>query len=134
MKEKELPLVALRAFAVAARTDSLTSAAEELGVTHGAVSKQVRSLESWLGQQVFTREGRSLVLTPYGKVLAEQLGQSFRDIDTACQYVKRQRSKVVLTVEAPSTFAMYFLMPRLRRFEIRNPNLAVWISTRIPIG
>ena len=131
MKEKELPLVALRAFAVAARTDSLTSAAEELGVTHGAVSKQVRSLESWLGQQVFTREGRSLVLTPYGKVLAEQLGQSFRDIDTACQYVKRQRSKVVLTVEAPSTFAMYFLMPRLRRFEIRNPNLAVWISTRM---
>jgi LysR family transcriptional regulator, glycine cleavage system transcriptional activator len=131
LKERELPLIALRAFAVAARSDSLNSAAEELGVTHGAVSKQVRSLEDWLGQQVFTREGRRLALTPYGKVLAEQLGQSFRDIDAACQYVRRHRSKAVLAVEAPSTFAMYFLMPRLKRFESRYPNLAVWISTRM---
>ena len=131
MKERELPLVALRAFAVAARTDSLSSAAEQLGVTHGAVSKQVRSLEDWLGQQVFTREGRGLVLTPYGKILAEQLSRSFRDIDAACQYVRRHRSKSVLAVEAPSTFAMYFLMPRLKRFENRYPDLAVWISTRM---
>lgn len=131
MKERELPLIALRAFAVAARSDSLNSAAEELGVTHGAVSKQVRALEDWLGQQVFTREGRRAVLTPYGKVLAEQLSQSFRDIDAACQYVRRHRSKAVLAVEAPSTFAMYFLMPRLKRFEKKHPDLSVWISTRM---
>src|SRR6201996_5562513 len=131
LKERELPLVALRAFAVAARTDSLSSAAEQLGVTHGAVSKQVRSLEDWLGQQVFTRDGRGLSLTPYGKVLAEQLGRSLRDIDAACQYVKRHRSRSVLAVEAPSTFAMYFLMPRLKRFERKYPDLGVWISTRM---
>jgi DNA-binding transcriptional LysR family regulator len=131
LKERELPLVALRAFAVAARTDSLSAAAEELGVTHGAVSKQVRSLEGWLGQQVFTRQGRGLALTPFGRVLAEQLGRSFRDIDAACQYVRRRRSKAVLAVEAPSTFAMYFLMPRLKRFENLYPDLAVWISTRM---
>lgn len=131
MKERDLPLIALRAFAVAARSDSLKAAADELGVTHGAVSKQVRSLEDWLGQQVFTREGRRVVLTPYGKVLAEQLGQSLRDIDAACQYVRRHRSKAVLAVEAPSTFAMYFLMPRLKRFEKKHPDLAVWISTRM---
>jgi LysR family glycine cleavage system transcriptional activator len=130
-KERDLPLIALRAFAVAARTNSLNSAAEELGVTHGAVSKQVRSLESWLGQHVFSREGRGLTLTPYGKVLAEQLGQSFRDIGSACEYVKRQRSKMVLAIEAPSTFAMYFLLPRLRRFEASHPNLSAWISTRM---
>lgn len=131
MKERELPLVALRAFAVAARSDSLSAAADELGVTHGAVSKQVRALEDWLGQQVFTRDGRALALTPYGKVLAERLGQSFRDIDAACQYVRRHRSKAVLAIEAPSTFAMYFLMPRLKRFEVAHPNLSVWISTRM---
>jgi LysR family transcriptional regulator, glycine cleavage system transcriptional activator len=131
LKERELPLVALRAFAVAARSDSLKAAADELGVTHGAVSKQVRSLEDWLGQQVFTRDGRRVVLTPYGRGLAEQLGQSFRDIDAACQYVRRHRSKAVLAVEAPSTFAMYFLMPRLKRFEKKHPDLAVWISTRM---
>ncbi|NEW97328.1 LysR family transcriptional regulator [Rhodopseudomonas sp. BR0G17] len=131
VKERELPLSALRAFAVAARSDSLSAAAEELGVTHGAVSKQVRLLEDWLGQQVFTREGRSVALTPYGSVLAEQLSQSFRNIEAACQYVRRRRSKAVLAVEAPSTFAMYFLMPRLKRFEKANPDLAVWISTRM---
>ena len=131
MKERELPLVALRAFAVAARTDSLSAAAEELGVTHGAVSKQVRSLEDWLGQQVFMREGRGLALTPYGKVLAEQLGRSFQNIDAACQYVRRHRSKSVLAVEAPSTFAMYFLMPRLKRFENKYPGSTIWISTRM---
>lgn len=131
LKERELPLVALRAFAVAARSDGLKAAADELGVTHGAVSKQIRALEDWLGQQVFSREGRRAVLTPYGKVLAEQLGQSFRDIDAACQYVRRHRSKAVLAVEAPSTFAMYFLMPRLKRFEKAHPDLAVWISTRM---
>ncbi|MCP9628555.1 LysR substrate-binding domain-containing protein [Rhodopseudomonas palustris] len=131
LNERELPLIALRAFVVAARSDSLSSAAEELGVTHGAVSKQVRLLEDWLGQQVFTREGRSMGLTPYGRVLAEQLSQSFRNIESACHYVRRRRSKAVLAVEAPSTFAMYFLMPRLKRFETANPDLAVWISTRM---
>jgi LysR family transcriptional regulator, glycine cleavage system transcriptional activator len=131
MKERELPLIALRAFAVAARTSNLTSAAEELGVTHGAISKQVNALERWLGQQVFAREGRGLVLTPYGQILASKLGQAMKDIGAACDYVRRQRSQTVLAVEAPATFAMYFLMPRLRLFEAKNSNFAVWISTRV---
>jgi DNA-binding transcriptional LysR family regulator len=131
MKERELPLVALRAFAVAARTCNLTSAANELGVTHGAISKQVNLLERWLGQKVFARDGRGLVLTPYGQVLAGKLGQALNDVRAACDYVRRQRSQAVLAVEAPSTFAMYFLLPRLRHFEARNPSFAVWISTRM---
>ena len=74
MQARELPLVALRAFAVAARATSLTAAAAELGVTHGAISKQISSLEGWLGQRMFKREGRRLILTPYGQILAEKLG------------------------------------------------------------
>src|SRR5262245_39868004 len=131
MKERELPLIALRAFAVTARTNNLSSAANELGGTHGAISKQVNLLERWLGQKVFAREGRGLILTPYGQVLAGKLGQALNDIRAACDYVRRQRSQTVLAVEAPATFAMYFLLPRLRIFEARNPNFAVWISTRM---
>jgi DNA-binding transcriptional LysR family regulator len=131
MKERDLPLIALRAFAVAARTNNLTTAAKELGVTHGAISKQVNALERWLGQRVFTREGRGLVLTPYGQVLAGKLGQALSDMRAACHYVRRQRSRTVVAVEAPATFAMYFLMPRLHLFEAKNPSLAVWISTCI---
>jgi DNA-binding transcriptional LysR family regulator len=131
MKERDLPLGALRAFSVAARTNNLTAAATELGVTHGAVSKQINALEIWLGQPVFMRERRGLVLTPYGKVLADRLGDAMRDITAACEYVRRQRSQTVISVEAPSTFAMYFLVSKLAQFEAENPKVAVWISTRI---
>ena len=130
MKARELPLVALRAFAVAARAPSLTAAASELGVTHGAISKQINALEDWLGQQMFMREGRRLVLTPYGQVLAEKLGQSINEMQGACEYVRRQKNQLVVSVEAPATLAMYWLLPRLLEFQNENPNITVWTATR----
>jgi len=130
MKARELPLVALRAFAVAARAPSLTAAASELGVTHGAISKQINALENWLGQQMFMREGRRLVLTPYGQVLAEKLGQSINEMQGACEYVRRQKNQLVVSVEAPATLAMYWLLPRLLEFQSENPNITVWTATR----
>ncbi|MDI3469050.1 MAG: Transcriptional regulator, LysR family [Pseudolabrys sp.] len=130
MEARELPLVALRAFASAARAGALTLAAKELGVTHGAISKQITSLENWLGQKLFMREGRRLVLTPYGQILADKLDESINDIRGACEYVRRQKSRSVVSVEAPATFAMYWLLPRLVEFESENPNIAVWMATR----
>jgi len=130
MEDRELPLVALRAFAAAARAGGLTQAAEKLGVTHGAISKQITSLENWLSQKLFMREGRRLVLTPYGQILADRLDDSINQIRSACEYVRRQKSKSVVSVEAPATFAMYWLLPRLVEFESENPNVAVWMATR----
>jgi LysR family glycine cleavage system transcriptional activator len=130
MKARELPLVALRAFAVAARAPSLTAAASELGVTHGAISKQITALENWLGQQMFMREGRRLVLTPYGQALADKLNQSINEIQGACEYVRRQKDRLVVSVEAPATLAMYWLLPRLLEFQSENPNITVWTATR----
>lgn len=131
MRERELPLTALRAFAVAARSQSLAVAARQLGVTHGAVSKQVAALEAWLGQSLFARHGRTLALTPYGRILADQVGESIRHMGAACDYVRRDRSRKVIAVEAPATFAMYFLLPRLRAFEALHAGVSVWISTRV---
>jgi LysR family transcriptional regulator, glycine cleavage system transcriptional activator len=130
MQTRELPLVALRAFAVAARSDSLTAAAAELGVTHGAVSKQISSLEEWLGQQMFRRKGRRLILTPYGQILADRLGQSIDEMCGACEYVQRQKSRFVVSVSAPTTFAMYWLLPLLVEFHTKNPTISVWTTTR----
>jgi LysR family transcriptional regulator, glycine cleavage system transcriptional activator len=130
MKARELPLSALRAFAVAARTPSLAAAAIELGVTHGAISKQINALENWLGQRMFMREGRRLVLTPFGQVLAEKLGQSIDEMQGACEYVRRQKNQLVVSVEAPATLAMYWLLPRLLGFQNENPNITVWTATR----
>lgn len=131
MKSRELPLVALRSFEAAARNGGLQLAAKELGVTHGAISKQIASLESWLGQKLFLREGRRLILTPYGQILADRLDESISNIRGACEYVHRQRRKSVISVEAPATFAMYWLLPRLVEFEKENPNISVWLSTRL---
>jgi DNA-binding transcriptional LysR family regulator len=131
MTPRELPLIALRAFSVAARTGSLITAASELGVTHGAVSKQVAALELWLGQSVFFRQGRHLALTPYGKILADRLDESINEMTTACEYVRRQRAKSVISVEAPATLATYWLLEHLKEFETLNPSVSVWITTRM---
>jgi DNA-binding transcriptional LysR family regulator len=89
MRLRDLPLVSLRTFAVVADCGSVTAAAETLGVTHSAVSKQVKLLERWLGQTLFILEGRGIVLTPFGDILSGKLGSAFEDIAGACAYVQR---------------------------------------------
>jgi len=131
MKLRDLPLGSLRTFAVVADCGGITSAAETLGVTHSAVSKQVKLLERWLGQTLFVLEGRRLILTPFGDILSRKLGSAFEDIAGACAYVQRQRERRTITVEAPATFAMYWLLPRVSAFRALEPQTDVWVSTRM---
>jgi LysR family glycine cleavage system transcriptional activator len=131
MKLRDLPLVALRTFAVVADCGSVTAAAQTLGVTHSAVSKQVKLLERWLGQALFILEGRRLVLTPFGDILSRKLGVALEDIAGTCAYVQRQRERRTITVEAPATFAMYWLLPRVSVFRASEPQTDVWVSTRM---
>jgi DNA-binding transcriptional LysR family regulator len=131
MRLRDLPLVSLRTFAVVADCGSITSAAEALGVTHSAVSKQVKLLERWLGQTLFVLEGRRLILTPFGDILSRKLASAFEDIAGACAYVQRQRERRTITVEAPATFAMYWLLPRVSTFRALEPQTDVWVSTRM---
>ena len=131
MRLRDLPLGSLRTFAAVADCGSITSAAETLGVTHSAVSKQVKLLERWLGQTLFVLEGRRLVLTPFGDILSRKLASAFEDIAGACAYVQRQRERRTITVEAPATFAMYWLLPRVSAFRSLEPQTDVWVSTRM---
>lgn len=131
MKLRDLPLVSLRTFAVVAESGGVGAAADALGVTHSAVSKQVKLLERWLGQALFTQQGRRLVLTPFGVMLSRAVGRSLEDVASACAYVKRQRERRTVTVEAPATFAMYWLLPRVDRYRALNPRTDVWVSTRM---
>jgi len=62
--------------------------------------------------------------------LAEKLGQSINEIQGACEYVRRQKNQLVVSVEAPATLAMYWLLPRLLEFQNENPNITVWTATR----
>lgn len=123
------PLNALRAFEVAARTASYADAAAELGVTHGAVSRQIALLESWLGQRLFTKDGRRMVATPMARIFASEVGLSFDRLAVAAQACGRPGAKRILRVSAPTSFAMRWLIPRLGRYHADHPHVEVAVTT-----
>src|SRR6188472_1019985 len=82
------PFSALRPFEAAARLESFTKAADELHLTHGAVSHQVRALEEHLGTPLFTRHGKRVTLTSVGRSFAERLRASLEEIARAADAVR----------------------------------------------
>eukprot|EP01042_Synura_sphagnicola_P011806 gene11806-15049_t len=116
-----LPLNALRAFEVAARHLSFTHAADELNVTQTAVSMQVKNLEERMGVALFRRLPRGLALTDEGLALLPVLAESFERIATVLGQFENGRMREVLTVGVVGTFAVGWLMPRLRAFQQTYP-------------
>jgi DNA-binding transcriptional LysR family regulator len=123
------PLNALRVFEVAARTGSYTEAAAELGLTHGAVSRQIAVLEAWLGQRLFARAGRRMVATPIARVFAAEVSLSFDRVTAAAEACGRPGARRILRVSAPTSFAMRWLIPRLGRFRLAQPLVEVAVTT-----
>ena len=122
------PLNALRVFEVAARTGSYTAAAEELGLTHGAVSRHVTALEDWLGQKLFRREGRRMVATPIAGIFAAEVGHALDRVAIAAEACGRPARRI-LRVSAPTSFAMRWLIPRLDCFHAAHPQAEVVVHT-----
>ena len=123
------PLNALRVFEVAARTRSYAEAGIELGLTHGAVSRQVAILEKWLGHRLFIRVGRRMVVTPAAQAFAAEVSLSFDRVNAAADACGRPAARRVLRVSAPTTFAMRWLIPRLDRFHARHREVEVAVAT-----
>jgi len=122
------PLNALRAFEATARHLSMKLAADELGVTPGAISQLVRLLEDRLGTRLFERANRGLRLTETGRTYAVPLRHAFRQIAEATHQVRRAEGRR-LTVSAPPAFAVSWLVPRLGRFRERHPDIALRVGT-----
>lgn len=120
-----LPLNALRAFEVAARHGSYTRAAEELRLTHSAVSHQMRLLSEELGVVLFEREGRGMRLTPVGEALARDVRDGFDRLASACAQARRSTQPGPITVSAVSAFTARWLVPRLHRFHALHPEVEV---------
>ncbi len=116
-----LPLNALRAFEMSARHLSFTRAAEQLSVTQTAVSMQVKNLEQRLGVALFRRLPRGLALTDEGLALLPVVAQSFGRIADVLGQFEHGRRREVLTVGVVGTFAVGWLMPRLREFQQNHP-------------
>ena len=127
------PLNALRAFEAAARHGSFKDAAIELGVTHGAISQQVRMLERWLGApSLFRRETRRVLLTDSGTAMLEEVGAALDRISAAARHhIERQGQSPasVLKVNALATFSLRWLLPRMTFFRIEHPDIEVRLTT-----
>jgi LysR family glycine cleavage system transcriptional activator len=121
------PLNALRAFEAAARHLSLTKAAQELHVTPGALSHQIRGLEEFLGLKLFERRVRSIALTPTGKQLYPGLQTGFVHIRDAVAALSNAGDDSVLVISTPPGFTAKWLAPRLYRFSSAYP----WIDARV---
>jgi len=123
------PLNALRAFDAAVRTGSFTRAGDQLHVTQGAISRQIKQLEDWLGKPVFVRHYQGLILTPAGSVLAKSLDMAFGTITSAIEQIHHLGARQRIAVNVPETFASRWLAPRLRSFHGRHPEIDLSITT-----
>jgi LysR family transcriptional regulator, regulator of gene expression of beta-lactamase len=116
-----LPLHALRAFESSARHLSFTRAGLELKVTQAAVSQQVRMLEEWLGTPLFKRLPRGLGMTDEARAILPVLSDAFGRIEAVLKQFEGGHFREVLTVGVVGTFAVGWLMPRLKLFRETHP-------------
>jgi LysR family transcriptional regulator, regulator of gene expression of beta-lactamase len=129
MSLTSLSLNLLRAFDAAARHLNLTRAAEELRVTQAAVSHQVKALEQQLGIALFRRARRGLVLTDEGAALAPKVRRSLAELASALDGFAARAPREVVTVSAVGSFAVGFLIERLKGLRARHPQLDVRLTT-----
>jgi LysR family glycine cleavage system transcriptional activator len=118
------PLSAIRAFEAAARQQSFTRAAEELGMTQAAVSYQIKLLADRVGEPLFVRGPRGVSLTATGSRLAPAITESFAQLRTAFTALG-EASEGILAVTSSGTFATNWLVPRLGGFQLAHPDIAV---------
>jgi LysR family glycine cleavage system transcriptional activator len=126
---KRIPVGPLRAFDIAARNLNLSAAAEEMNVTHAAVSKQVKQLEQRLGVKLFERLPRGLKLTPHGALLAEGTREAFDRLASAIEDVSVPAVRRKLTVSTFASLAARWLMPRVQEFATRFPDVDLKVET-----
>lgn len=122
-----LPLQQLRIFWAAARHLNMVRAAAELSITQGAVSRQIKALETTLGEQLFRRTPRGLLLTEAGDLLSEYVARGFEELSSGLFRIGQPRLRTTLLVSAPHTFALRVLTARVGNFVQQFP----WVDLRI---
>ena len=123
------PLASLRAFEAAARLENFSRAADEIHVTHGAVSHQVRALEAWIGAPLFIRQGRGVVLTHEGRALAAVIRASLAQIAEAARDIRRRMQANRLSISVLPSFGSRWLMPRIVGFMGAHPDWTINIDS-----
>ena len=130
MKRTEIPsLDDLRAFEATARFGSVRQAADDLALTHGAVSRRITKLSDDLGFKLFEKSGRGLRLTAAGETLHLTLGRFFQELAVTIQGLRAANSEQgALVLSCESSVAMRWLIPRLASFQAKHPGVVVHLS------
>jgi LysR family glycine cleavage system transcriptional activator len=128
MRRRLPPLKTLPAFELAADRLSFSEAASELNVTHGAVSRQIRSLETTLGVPLFHRRNRRIELTEAGRLLLPGVRQALHLLEACTVQVATSPREGALVVSCVATFMMRWLIPRLYAFNTLHPRIEVRLS------
>ena len=123
------PLNALRGFEAAARLGSFHKAAEELHLTQSAISQQIRSLESYLEQPLFFRQGRSVALTDAGFDLLSTTQALLQQLAVGIRRLEQYRKPNQLVVNTTPAFARHWLVPHLADFHQHHPQIDLWLFT-----
>jgi LysR family glycine cleavage system transcriptional activator len=127
------PLNALRVFEAAARHLSFKDAANELSITQAAVSHQIKTLEEYLGVELFRRAGRGVQLTEAARACLPKLREGFDALAAAVETIRERAAESDLLITAPPVFTARWLMPRLADFSRREPKieLRVFASSKM---
>jgi LysR family transcriptional regulator, glycine cleavage system transcriptional activator len=131
------PLNGLKAFEAGPRSESFTRATEELNVTQGAVSHQVKALEAMLGLQLFHRERQRLILTEAGREYLTVIRDALEQIAVATERLLQRQESGILTVSTSLDFAAKWLVNRLSRFAEKHPEIDLdhnWMPPRSPFS
>lgn len=127
-REVTPPFVSLRVFEAAGRLGSFTRAADELGISAGAVSQHIRAVEDFAGQPMFRRLGRGVELTEAGKSALAHATAALAEMLQAGRAMRANLRGRRISLSTPPSFASKWLIPRLSKFQERSPDVEVRMS------
>lgn len=128
---RNLPLNPLRAFAIASRHRTFTAAANHMGVSQVAISRQIAILENYLDVKLFERSSRSVKLTDVGRSFGFELASIFDDLERASERILSDESDNTINLRIYPTFANHWLLPRLSEFKTNYPEYRVRFDTAV---
>ncbi|MDO6459613.1 LysR substrate-binding domain-containing protein [Granulosicoccaceae sp. 1_MG-2023] len=119
----------LKGFEAAARLQSIRGAADELNLTHPAITHQIHALEEHLGTKLFTRDGRNIIMSAEGKLFYPYVRQAIETLINGTETLRRAAMSHPLRVQVYVTTSIRWLAPRLRDFRERHPNIDLHLNT-----